>query len=293
MRRILDIIRADKQFVAILAISLLLGFTFTAWVVGRNTPEPRIIVKGPEVADPIPDHPVIPEDDGIEIFKVRDALPPLPEGVGTSADQTVAVRLRNEDGRTWYGSGFMIREGVAVSAAHILDHAVKPYRLTVTCRGDEVEASVLASDRGRDVVIIKAGCPGKKRRFDRTPLKDSETIYLAGYTYTFEHSDGTGVTADRYVRTASAIPTARLSELPEKYLMKDIREQLAEMKRRNLARHVGVTTVAIPGHSGSAVVREDGSIVGMVVIRDPMRSRSFIVTARLITQVMDNYGIAY
>lgn len=300
MRRILESFRDEWQWWVTLALCLSVALVFVLWVMSHRAPKPVILDEQAVVgrtsvpdAGSEPDYLVRPEDDGLKVFKINDVLPIiLPQGVMATAAQTVVVRVHGEGGGIWYGSGFVLRRGLIVSAAHILDHVSEPYAPIVTCNGNDADGTILAFDRGRDIVLIEADCPGARRPLDLHPLTVNETLYLAGYTYSFPGLDG-DVTADRYVKTASPILGARLSDLPVSAFSADIAVQLTEMRKRNLARHQAVTGIAIPGHSGSAVTRPDGSVVGVMVIRDPQRGRSFIIPARHIAQLIKKYGIPF
>lgn len=299
MRLIHWMFKDDRQWRVILAICLSTAFGFLVWLCFSSGPEPMVNIEDPVVVREDADAGVpyapfeVKDNDEIEMFRVGGSVSDkLPKGVKTTAGQTVAVRVHDGSG-TWYGSGFVVRSGLVVSAAHVLDHVHGDYELSVICNGDEVPGKVLGMDRDRDVVAIAAACKGMRREFDQRPLKVNETVYLSGYTYTFAFKRIIGVVADRYVHQSSPLPDAKLTELQAWELPPDITAQLAGMKRRNLMRHVAVTGVAIPGHSGSVVVNEDGAIVGMVVIRDPARGRSFIIPARLIVQLLNNYKIRF
>ncbi|HTK05380.1 MAG TPA: trypsin-like peptidase domain-containing protein, partial [Candidatus Eisenbacteria bacterium] len=234
----------------------------------------------------------VPET-GDEEFAVMTTIDPeirFDPPLRAVAAQTVTVRAEAPGGNgQTFGSGFLIADGVVVSAAHVVpaatDGATFPVR--VFCGEREVIAGVTVYDALRDVMVIEAPeCRADTLVFDDRRLGVDDTLHVAGFMFLTD----AGPLAYRFHRFTSAIPTAvlRPSELRAD---PDILARVREMRRQRVDRYRALSGAAIPGNSGSPVFDDRGRIVGMLVIRDVLHDRSYMVPASTILWVLRANGI--
>lgn len=198
--------------------------------------------------------------------------------------QTVIVTaVTAEDNGVLFGTGFVLRPGTVVTAAHVLVDASSD-EVTVVCSlGGVVRGKVILLDAVRDVALVAVrGCGEKSLALDPTPLKVEDELHITGFS--FGPVPGT---AARYHAFTSYVPGASLEQVRKEIRGEAADRQIAEMRRQGVPLPLGVCGARYPGNSGSPVFRGDGQVVGMLIITDVLHNRSFIVSAASIQKVLD------
>jgi S1-C subfamily serine protease len=247
-------------------------------VIADDPPAPPPAAGAPSAPPVVTFEPVV-----IETFRVIDDVPESAVGAARLVvAQTVVVRGAPLGTPSSYGSGFVFRDGVVVTAAHVVPEDVDA--ASVYCGGAERAAAVAHRDDLNDIVVLHApGCGGAALRFDTGTHKRPLAVHVAGYNF----NDGSTV-ATRYHRTASSVPDARVE--PVGMIESDTRERLARMEEEGAPPLAAIDVVCIPGNSGSPVYRGD-AIVGMLVIRDPAHGRSYMVPAVSLALAVETAGL--
>lgn len=224
----------------------------------------------------------------IEEFRVITALPlevRMDRALFVPADQTVTVRSAVPDSAdSWYyGTGFLISDALVISAAHVVPHATgsETYPVLISCYGREVEGGVIAYDALRDVMAVFApGCQAEDLEFSTRRLTTDDVLHASGFMFHPQKA-----LAARYFRNTSYIPGAVIRE-DEAFTEPELRDRVREMRRLRVPRYRAITGAAIPGNSGSPVFDEEGRVVGMLVVRDSLRGRSYFVPARTLVRFL-------
>lgn len=251
-------------------LAILLYLTFMA---GR-----RSATRAPE---PVP-------HEEIEEFRIFTALPlevRMNRAIFVPSDQTVTVRsaVPDSDDGWYYGTGFLISDALVISAAHVVPHASgsETYPVLIGCYGREVEGGVIAYDELRDVMAVFApGCRADDLEFSTRRLTTDDVLHASGFMF----HPGKALAA-RYFRYTSYIPDAFIRG-DDAFAEPELRERVREMRRQRVPRYRAITGAAIPGNSGSPVFDDQGRIVGMLVVRDSLRGRSYMVPARTLVRFL-------
>jgi S1-C subfamily serine protease len=232
---------------------------------------------GPDVYDDAPTGSTAPAAPSLSRapdgrFTVLSYLPDDVKGPARAvAEQTVIVRANRS-----YATGFLIRDGIVITAAHVAGGSETP-ETYVRCWDSEQQADVVRIDALRDVMILHAAhCNAAPLKLDETALADRAPLHVAGYSFNFEVNG-----ALRYHRLTAALPDRVF--LPEEGPTK---EHMARMAAAGVARLQAFDAVLQRGNSGSPVFREDGTVVGMFVIIDYAARTSFMVPASTIARVL-------
>lgn len=253
--------------------------------------------------------------------KEADANRALTPAQTLVARQTVYISMtvRRKDGkvRSMHGNGFVYDDGLVVTAEHVVsNHNEDGARIRVHCNGRNVFAKVLRTNATLDIALLSAPrCHGERLELSDVPLKEGEQVMAVGYTFYkadeasnllkgYPLSPGSSYElAIRYASVRTADPTSIL--LPEnvpdnplwdseiRVAKQKIVRNLTEIERLRLPRYQAVKGLAIPGHSGSLLIRPNGTIVGMCIIRFTVYNRTFITPSSAILLVLRDEGIDY
>lgn len=229
----------------------------------------------------------------VEEFRVLTALPlevRLRRELFVPADQTVTVRsaVPDSDDGWYYGTGFLISDALVISAAHVVPQATgsETYPVLIGCYGREVEGGIIAYDALRDVMAVFApGCQAEDLEFNARRLTTDDVLHAAGYMF---HPQK--LVAARYFRSTSYVPGAFIRENDE-FAEPELRDRVREMRRLRVPRYRAIAGAAIPGNSGSPVFDDQGRIVGMLVVRDSLRNRSYMVPARTLVRFLETNAL--
>ena len=234
-----------------------------------------------------PDAGVAPEDaDRTLIITELDADVRANPQVFTVADQTVIIAAEVPGEGVHFGTGFILSDGLIVSAAHIVSSASPEatYPVHVFCAGRDVDGGIIAYDGLRDVMAVFApGCDGEDLVLDQRWLSVNDELHVAGFMF------GPGLIS-RYHRNTSPIPTAAIRE-GDMPIEPTLAARLRGMRRARFPRFRAITGEAYPGNSGSPVFDGDGHIVGMLVVSDVRHARGFMVPAVTIIDVLRSNGL--
>jgi len=229
------------------------------------------------------------DEDAFVVMTDIDVEVRLDPALHAVARQTVTIRAAApEPGGVTYGTGFLIADGVVVSAAHVVPAARSgtSYPVRVFCADQEVVAGITAYDELRDVMVITAPqCRADTLVFSERRLSVDDSLHIAGFMFVTEAG-----MAFRFHRYTSPIPTAVLR--PNSLRAdREVLERVREMRRQGVARYRALSGAAIPGNSGSPVFDDRGRIVGMLVIRDTLHDRSYMVPASTLLWVLRANGV--
>lgn len=207
------------------------------------------------------------------------------------ARQTVAIRTGRypePDGRFAEGSGFVIDDGLVVTAAHVFGSISGSERGPIFVRCDDAErpGTVKVMDSLRDVAALSApGCSGRTLPLGAVDTGIDDGLHVAGYIF-----DATDGSATWYQFDTSVVPGAE----PDPY-RRDIEPVLArrlvQMQRLGLTPYFAVAGSLLPGNSGSAVFDDQGRVVGMLVAADSRLNRSYCVPSAVIAEVLRSNGV--
>ncbi len=273
--------------VALLLGSLLYGTGYSRPVAEVIVGEPRIIPERQLGAPPDSEEPASQKI----VIRQPASLDKLSKTERSVADASYALKVFAKEGGAFLGggSGFVVGPDTLVTAAHVTGYDTDNVIVRVFCieRDDGLlgyaEASVLDLDATLDVSILNVtGCP------DTEPVTLAEELPDANdrlHTYGFSLATGFNI-LDGDHRKCSFIPGA--DAIKGMMLGGETIEPLLALISPNV---VGITSVCECGNSGGPVFRSgDGAVVGMIVVRDPQRSRSFMVPASSIREVLERAG---
>jgi len=251
---------------------------------GQSLVWPELQDEAPPPADPSGD--AATERKPIEVF--GNVPNEYPAAVRMTALQTVPVSAGFANGQTGFGTGFLYRQGIVVTAAHILDsQGYEDLRLvTVFCDGRNTAGRTLGFDRLRDVAVIAADCAAKRLTLDTRRPRAARKLFVTGFTY---RASRTAV--DRFLKPAWARPRALLTDRGPELGDPRINLRIREIARLGIPRYRAIDALTVPGNSGSPVVNAAGQVVGMSVIIDPTLGVTFITPAVNIRYVLDKAGV--
>jgi S1-C subfamily serine protease len=276
-RRAMDGRATDKHRRRLhLPLLVLMLATLAGTAVGiEQMTRPRLNEDDPRNATELPPPAMSRAPDGH--FTVLTYLPDDVKGpTRRVAEQTVIVRT---DGG--FASGFIVRDGYVVTAAHAASHDDMT-TAHVRCWDVDAEADVVRIDALRDVMILHAAhCGGATLGFDTRPLREHEPVSVSGFTFNFDVNG-----AYRYHRTAPAVPDAAFATTDER-----ISAHMKKMRANGVPRLRAIGTVLVRGNSGSPVCAEDGGIVGMFVIMDYPTRLAYMVPAETVVRVLSDANI--
>jgi hypothetical protein len=193
------------------------------------------------------------------------------------ANQAVYLTAMSDRGPQ-LASGFLVRADTVVTAAHF--GGADPQDLKVNCGMKTVKGRRVFRDATRDVAFISAvGCPGAETTFDETPVNESDRLVVVAHRYEeAQHS------AVRETLITSALPTGF-------DLWQD--RPLTSRGGRAVRLIVESKTVLLSlsgelpdGISGAPVIRPDGRVVGMAIVRDELKERTYAVAASEIVAAL-------
>jgi len=229
-----------------------------------------------EPARPIPD-PTI----GVSLIVPGD----IPASVTTVGMQTVAVRaVLPGTGTSMFGTGFIVQDGIVVTAAHLLWRFGTPGSPSVDayCDGRRFPAEVLARDDRRDVAILSApGCTGERLKIGAYVPKHGheDPLYATGYTF-----DASLEFAERFTHAAHPYD--------DEGWCAELDVGLQKLAARStdtepIMRYGAFTGALIHGNSGSPVIDEKGRVIGMFVILNEKKDFSCYVPGDEILKLLD------
>ena len=208
--------------------------------------------------------------------QVPDFIEP---GGRTVIRQTVYIDAVMGEDAYALGSGFTVRPGIVVTAAHVGGEK-PPAHFVVGCAGQKVSGRFLYRNHLRDVAVIEApGCPAEPLQFDETPLTDSDLVAISRFGF-----DTATHVAYRTVILTPPDPDATLIIPPDDLHTYDGRS-INELLKAG-TKLVGTHVFLHHGNSGSPVFRPDGRIVGMAVIRDTTKNLAYAIAATHIVAAL-------
>jgi len=210
-----------------------------------------------------------------------------PEPLSSSLKRATLIYAEVEEGQFALGSGFVLDDGVVVTAAHVVE-GTEGRPLNVFCNGAETPGKPFLVDAARDVALIAADCISNAPplKYALAPPDVNMPLFRSGFTFGLDDGgavDPSELIAVQYTEETSYIPGADLEKfLPPENMEATVRRVLGQMKAMKAPPLMGLAGKMKQGHSGSAVYDPNGALVGMAIIIDGGRNRSFIVPAETI-----------
>jgi S1-C subfamily serine protease len=208
------------------------------------------------------------------------------------ARQAVAVRTgRNPepDGVFAQGSGFLMTDGMVITAAHVFTSIAGSERapLYVLCDDVERRGTVTAIDAIRDVAAISApGCTGRTLPFSYVEATISDPLHVAGYNFIPSNGSSQWFLFDTSV-IPGVVPDPQRNDIEPA-----LANRLSEMKRLGVPPFFALAGELVPGNSGSAVFDDTGRVIGMLVAADSRLNRSYGVSSAVIVDVLRSNGLS-
>ena len=175
-------------------------------------------------------------------------------------------RFERDVKRTSLGSGFIVHaDGYIVTNAHVVDGADEIE--VILAGGEHLPASVLASDAGQDIAIIKVAPGGGKKLpvvtlGDTSDLMVGEPVIAIGNPLGYQHSVTTGIIS----------ATDRPLEVSD------------ELKLEGL---IQTDTSINPGNSGGPLINIYGQVIGInTAIRGDAQNIGFSIPIRRLTELI-------
>jgi S1-C subfamily serine protease len=235
-------------------------------------------------------------ENGETVYSPLLAMPlPVPPGLGdslaTAVVQTVFLRTfagLNADGKPVlaYGNGLLVSDGLVATVAHLASGSVTR-EFEVICHGHAQRGKLLMSDEEFDLALVYAPkCRGQG--IEVSPLAATPdapppglNVWVSGFSF-----DGRQLAVGRLLRptTRELPPLMRFSAAVNPRVPSGVAKIMAGQAT------VGAINVALPrGWSGSAVLDDQGRLLGFVSVMKP-RGETYFVSAKHLTEAVFVYG---
>lgn len=235
------------------------------------------------------------------------------------AKQRVVVMTRTDPRVTGYtnsrATGFVLDDGLVITAAHVVTGAIAETTV-VACGNRQVPAETLRMDDTLDIALLSApGCNGERLALDPIPPNQDEWVAAVGYRFWSKGDDLTGLPESqqeeirqlpdhnvmglpyahfRRVDTERMLSIADMSTCADRTAPNCIAnakatQRVALISHKGLPRPIAVKGLALPGESGSLLVRSNGNIVGLYVMSFLSFNRTYFMPASAIRLVLRGY----
>lgn len=177
--------------------------------------------------------------------------------------QLVFLTIKADDGLIHLGTGLLVSRDLVATVGHTTGADASP-AIEVACFHKRVIGQRVYRDPTHDLSLIRApGCGGRQVRFATGDPANGETLAVIGYNVDIKQRQAT-----RFSEYVHAIVPARLTLPP---VTKDNERDIAFARKVVDANaHLFAVDAAFQrGNSGSTIMNEDGSVVGMAfIVRD-------------------------
>ena len=209
--------------------------------------------------------------------------PPESPALALVARQVVAIANLGGDGS--YATGFIVRNGIVVTAAHLIDEGGRSGTLFAHCAGYKVPAIILVADHVHDVMLLSArGCSGETLPVTAATAASDAPLHVYGMTFL----DEDGRPAVGYARGTARYPTYDPNPLSGQESVDETTGIDGMLTPELYALHGSAKL----GQSGSPVVTEDGTLAGVIVGTDKNGAdRSVMIPARAVIRLLTLVGL--
>jgi len=249
----------------------------------------KMLIPAPDGADGAAEPTPAEEEASGSAKIIREFSAAAPDEVTAAAANVVAVAVVFQGGELAVGTGFILRDGVIITSAHLVESREpdEPVLAVKVLCDDRIKDGYLEHyDVTRDAAVVAANCPGRMLFLDERPAKNGEKLFASGLTF-----DPDGGPTTHFLISAPADGSKRLKDLDFSSYPKGTVEKMRRLLKKGVPEPRGIKTVFVPGNSGSMIVRGDGGVVGMLVISDDKLGMSFYVPAKNILHVLGEAGL--